>query len=107
MARLSRVDIPGGGPGGLYTAIPVRRTCPDLPLICMSGGPNPRPAGGAGALALRGRVGEDALALQAHAKHNLMSRKYPRRIVFMPELSETGTGKIDRKAAADMLQAGG
>lgn len=58
-------------------------------------------------VALRGGAEEDALALQTHVKHNLMPHKYPRRIVFVPELPKTGTGKIDRKAVADMLQAGG
>jgi len=56
---------------------------------------------------LRGGAPRDGKALQDHVKHALMPHKYPRRIVFVPELPKTGTGKIDRKAVADMLAAGG
>jgi acyl-coenzyme A synthetase/AMP-(fatty) acid ligase len=58
-------------------------------------------------VALRGGAAEDARALQDHVKQALMPHKYPRRIVFVPELPKTGTGKIDRKAVADMLHVGG
>ncbi|TDK43747.1 benzoate-CoA ligase family protein [Antarcticimicrobium luteum] len=58
-------------------------------------------------VALRGGVEAEAMQLQDHVKHALMPHKYPRRILFVPELPKTGTGKIDRKAVADMLAAGG
>lgn len=56
-------------------------------------------------VALRGGVaGDDAMvrALQDHAKTRLLPHKYPRRVVFLPDLPKTGTGKIDRQALRRM-----
>ena len=57
-------------------------------------------------VALRGGAGDDVTVgqLQDHVKHVLLPHKYPRAIRFVPELPKTGTGKIDRKGVADMLQ---
>jgi len=37
-------------------------------------------------------------ALQRFVKSRLLPYKYPREIVYLPELPKTGTGKIDRQA---------
>lgn len=39
-----------------------------------------------------------ARALQDHVKGKLAPYKYPRLVAFLPELPQTGTGKIDRQA---------
>ena len=41
-------------------------------------------------------------ALQDHAKARLLPHKYPRRVVYLPDLPKTGTGKIDRQALRRM-----
>lgn len=59
-------------------------------------------------VALRpGATGDDATAesLKAHVKTELLPHKYPRTIVFVPELPKTGTGKIDRQAVKAALQS--
>lgn len=42
--------------------------------------------------------------LQDHVKRVLMPHKYPRRVIFA-DLPKTGTGKIDRQAVRNLLQA--
>ena len=36
--------------------------------------------------------------LQDFVKRRLLPFKYPREVVYLPELPKTGTGKIDRQA---------
>jgi 2-aminobenzoate-CoA ligase len=47
-----------------------------------------------------GHVGDAAQvkALQDHVKHNLAPYKYPREVVFLPQLPRTETGKLQRFA---------
>jgi benzoate-CoA ligase len=50
----------------------------------------------------------DALAeeLKQHVKSTLTPYKYPRWIVFVPELPKTATGKIQRYILRNQLAAG-
>ena len=52
-------------------------------------------------------TGDDALRkdLISHAKAALLPHKYPREIVFLPDLPKTGTDKIDRQALKRMEPA--
>ncbi len=46
-----------------------------------------------------GRCGDETTrALQQFVKERLLPYKYPRRVVYLPSLPKTGTGKIDRQA---------
>ena len=44
-------------------------------------------------------------ALQDHVKRKLVPYKYPRLLVFLPELPKTGTGKVDRQALLSGIAA--
>jgi benzoate-CoA ligase family protein len=45
------------------------------------------------------RIGDETTrALQRFVKERLLPYKYPRRVVYVPSLPKTGTGKIDRQA---------
>jgi benzoate-CoA ligase family protein len=48
---------------------------------------------------------ELAGALQDHVRTNLAAHKYPRDVRFAPELPRTPSGKIDRRALRDELEA--
>jgi 2-aminobenzoate-CoA ligase len=41
---------------------------------------------------------ETTAALQSFVKQRLLPYKYPRRVIYVPSLPKTGTGKIDRQA---------
>jgi benzoate-CoA ligase family protein len=43
--------------------------------------------------------------LRAHVKRTLSPHKYPRDVVFLPELPKTASGKIDRKALREVALA--
>ncbi|RSM48273.1 benzoate-CoA ligase family protein [Amycolatopsis balhimycina DSM 5908] len=49
---------------------------------------------------LRAGASVSADDLKAHAKAHLAKHKYPREVVFMPELPRTANGKLDRRALA-------
>jgi acyl-coenzyme A synthetase/AMP-(fatty) acid ligase len=44
-------------------------------------------------------------AVQDHVKRKLVPYKYPRLVVFLPELPKTGTGKVDRQALLSGIAA--
>jgi acyl-coenzyme A synthetase/AMP-(fatty) acid ligase len=46
-----------------------------------------------------------AMALQEHVRANLAPHKYPRDVRFVPELPKTPSGKVDRRALLDRLEA--
>jgi benzoate-CoA ligase family protein len=48
-----------------------------------------------------------ALALQQHVRATLAHHKYPRWVVFVPELPKTATGKIQRYKLREMLSGAG
>src|SRR4029453_11586752 len=48
---------------------------------------------------------ETAMALQEHVRANLSPHKYPRDVRFAAELPKTPSGKVDRRALLDRLEA--
>jgi len=46
-------------------------------------------------------------ALQTFVKQRLTPYKYPRRVVYLPSLPKTGTGKIDRQALKSLSSSSG
>ena len=48
---------------------------------------------------------EMAAALQEHVRANLSPHKYPRDVRFAAELPKTPSGKVDRRALLDRVEA--
>jgi fatty-acyl-CoA synthase len=77
--------------------------CPGVAEVTVIGIADPRWGEVGCALVVKAEAALDEARITAFARQRLAGYKVPKRVVFVPHIPRLGSGKIDRRAAAAMI----